>query len=152
FARVPARLTRRVASAPGREDYVQARLETRDGELWAEPVFGKSNLIFTMVKADGMIHVPLDRSGIEAGDLAGGRLFCWLTRGASTWRTWGWRMLGPVMPRPSAKRALGRGRPRRCRSLRRWVVSPPNRCGRASPRRTTMPRPWMASPSAPPTP
>ncbi|HEY8691305.1 MAG TPA: gephyrin-like molybdotransferase Glp [Chloroflexota bacterium] len=75
YSKVQARLTRRVASAPGREDYVQARLETRDGELWAEPVFGKSNLIFTMVKASGMIHVPLDRSGIEAGELADVRLF-----------------------------------------------------------------------------
>jgi molybdopterin molybdotransferase len=75
YASVQARLTRRVASAPGREDYVQARLATRDGELWAEPVFGKSNLIFTMVKADGMIHVPLDRAGVEAGELAEVRLF-----------------------------------------------------------------------------
>ncbi|MDE3075144.1 MAG: molybdopterin molybdotransferase MoeA [Chloroflexota bacterium] len=75
YPKVSARVTRRVASAPGREDYVQARLEMRDGELWAEPVFGKSNLIFTMVRAGGMIHVPLDRSGIEAGDLAEVRLF-----------------------------------------------------------------------------
>jgi len=74
YASVRARLTRRVASGPGHEDYVQARVEERDGELWAEPVFGKSNLIFTMVKANGMIHVPLDRSGIEAGELAEIRL------------------------------------------------------------------------------
>ncbi|HEX6511324.1 MAG TPA: molybdopterin molybdenumtransferase MoeA, partial [Chloroflexota bacterium] len=73
--RVEARLTHRVASAPGREDYIQARVERRDGELWAEPVFGKSNLIFTTVKADGMIHVPLDRSGLETGELAEVRLF-----------------------------------------------------------------------------
>jgi len=75
FRQVSARLTRRVASAPGLEAYVQARLEQREGELWAEPLFGKSNLIFTMVHADGMIHVPLDRSGIEAGELADVRLF-----------------------------------------------------------------------------
>ena len=75
YSKVQARLTHRVASAPGREDYVQARLETRDDKLWAEPVFGKSNLIFTMVKAAGMIHVPLDRSGIEVGELAEVRLF-----------------------------------------------------------------------------
>lgn len=75
YSHVAARLTHRVASAPGREDYVQARLEVRDGELWAEPVFGKSNLIFTMVKASGMIHIPLDRSGIEAGETATVRLF-----------------------------------------------------------------------------
>ena len=36
--------------------------------LWAEPVFGKSNLIYTMVHADGMLHVPLDLAGLYAGD------------------------------------------------------------------------------------
>jgi molybdopterin molybdotransferase len=75
YERVRARVARRVASAPGREDYVQARVEQREGELWAEPLFGKSNLIFTMVNATGMIHVPLDRSGIEAGEWAEVRLF-----------------------------------------------------------------------------
>ncbi|MGV2437357.1 MAG UNVERIFIED_CONTAM: hypothetical protein LVT10_22700 [Anaerolineae bacterium] len=25
----------------------------------AEPVFGKSNLIFTLVRANGVIHIPL---------------------------------------------------------------------------------------------
>jgi molybdopterin molybdotransferase len=75
YRSVRARLTRRVASGPGHEDYVQARVEERDGELWADPVFGKSNLIFTMVRANGMIHVPLDRSGVEAGELAEVRLF-----------------------------------------------------------------------------
>jgi molybdopterin molybdotransferase len=72
---VRARLTRRVASGPGHEDYVPARLEERDGELWAEPVFGKSNLIFTLVRSRGLIRVPLDRSGVEAGELAEVRLF-----------------------------------------------------------------------------
>src|ERR1041385_3229431 len=45
---VSARLTRNVASAAGREDYIQVRLERgADGGLEAVPVFGKSNLIFT---------------------------------------------------------------------------------------------------------
>lgn len=39
---VPARLGRNVASAPGREDYFQVRLEQRPDGPWAEPVFGKS--------------------------------------------------------------------------------------------------------------
>jgi molybdopterin molybdotransferase len=73
--RVQARLTHNVASIPGREDYVQARLEVRDGELWAEPVFGKSNLIFTMVRADGLIRVPLDQAGLYAGDPVSVALF-----------------------------------------------------------------------------
>ena len=65
---VPARLTRNVASAPGREDYIQVRLERRGDELWAEPVFGKSNLIYTLVKSDGMVRIDLDRGGLSEGD------------------------------------------------------------------------------------
>lgn len=72
---VRARLAHNVASIAGREDFVQARVEPREGELWAEPVFGKSNLITTMVRADGLIHVPLDRSGLYAGDLVDVELF-----------------------------------------------------------------------------
>ncbi len=65
---VPARLSRNVASAPGREDYFQVRLAQRGEELWAEPVFGKSNLIYTLVKADGMVRVDLDKGGLTEGE------------------------------------------------------------------------------------
>jgi molybdopterin molybdotransferase len=74
-AQVQARLARNVASHTGREDFVPVRLEQRDGELWAEPVFGKSNLIYTMAHADGMLHVPLDLAGLYAGELVSVRLF-----------------------------------------------------------------------------
>ncbi len=67
--RLRARLTKNVASAAGRVDYVQVRLEERDGELWADPVFGKSNLIYTLVRADGMVKVELDQGGLAAGEL-----------------------------------------------------------------------------------
>ena len=43
------------------------RLERRAGGLWAEPVFGKSNLIYTLVKADGMVRIDLDTSGLTDG-------------------------------------------------------------------------------------
>jgi molybdopterin molybdotransferase len=65
---VTARLARNVASATGREDYIQVRLEPRgDGGLDAIPVFGKSNLIFTLIRADGMLKIPLDAGGLTAG-------------------------------------------------------------------------------------
>jgi molybdopterin molybdotransferase len=70
-----ARLTRNLASAPGREDYIQVRLERRDGELWAEPVFGKSNLIYTLVRSDGLVKIDLDKGGLSAGELVEVRLF-----------------------------------------------------------------------------
>ncbi len=62
-----ARLARNVASTTGREDYVQVRLEEREGETWAVPVFGKSNLIYTLVNADGVIQIPLDSGGMREG-------------------------------------------------------------------------------------
>jgi molybdopterin molybdotransferase len=65
---VVARLGRNVASATGREDYIQVRLERRDGALEAVPVFGKSNLIYTLIRADGMLKVPLDAGGLAAGE------------------------------------------------------------------------------------
>jgi molybdopterin molybdotransferase len=72
---VAARLGKNVASVPGREDYVQVRLERRDGELWAEPVFGKSSLIYTLVRAHGLVRIDLDRSGLSRGDRVDVRLF-----------------------------------------------------------------------------
>jgi molybdopterin molybdotransferase len=72
---VAALLARNLASAPGREDYVQVRLERRDGELWAEPVFGKSNLIYTLVRSEGLVKVDLDKGGLSQGELVEVRLF-----------------------------------------------------------------------------
>jgi len=46
--RVTARLAHNIASVPGREDYVSVKLVEREGQLWAAPVFGKSNLIYTL--------------------------------------------------------------------------------------------------------
>jgi molybdopterin molybdotransferase len=61
-----ARLTANVASIAGREDYVPCRLIEREDGLHAEPIFFKSNLIFTLVKADGLLIIPLDKTGLEA--------------------------------------------------------------------------------------
>ena len=46
---IQARLNRNLASAQGRTDYVRIRLHEKDGQLWAEPILGKSGLISTMV-------------------------------------------------------------------------------------------------------
>ena len=34
----------------------------------AHPVWGKSGLIFTLVRSDGLIHVPANSAGIYAGE------------------------------------------------------------------------------------
>lgn len=66
-SRVVARLTQNIASESGREDYIPARLgESTDGFM-ATPVFGKSNLIFTLIGADGVIKVPLNSGGLVEG-------------------------------------------------------------------------------------
>lgn len=72
---VQARLARNVASIPGREDFVPVRMQVYEGVLWADPIFGKSNLIYTMVHADGLLHVPLDRAGLYAHDTVTIRVF-----------------------------------------------------------------------------
>lgn len=57
-----------VASRPGREDYVPVHLHELDGALHAAPIFGASNLIFTLVRADALLFVPIDRSGLASGE------------------------------------------------------------------------------------
>jgi molybdopterin molybdotransferase len=64
---LPARLSLNLASQAGREDWIPVRLvETPQGRI-AEPVFGKSNLIFTLARADGLVCIPADATGLGAG-------------------------------------------------------------------------------------
>lgn len=65
---VPAVLTHNIASRSGREDTVPVRLIATAGGWQAEPIFGKSNLIFTLLNADGLVTVPLDSGGLKAGE------------------------------------------------------------------------------------
>jgi molybdopterin molybdotransferase len=70
-----AKLTQNIASESGREDYVPARLTDSPEGLLATPVFGKSNLIYTLVNADGLLKVPLNKAGLLAGEWVEVRLF-----------------------------------------------------------------------------
>lgn len=72
---VKARVAQSVPATPGREDRVAARLVERDGEIWADPIFGKSNLVFTLVRADGTFVIPLDAAGVTVGEWVQVRLF-----------------------------------------------------------------------------
>jgi methylthioribose-1-phosphate isomerase len=41
-----------------------------EGESWqADPIFGKSNLIFTLAAADGLLRIPPDATGLSAGEI-----------------------------------------------------------------------------------
>ena len=72
---VHAQLTKDIRSATGREDHVQVKLFECDDGLLADPVFGKSNLISTLVEADGVVVVSLDDGGLYAGDEVFVRLY-----------------------------------------------------------------------------
>jgi molybdopterin molybdotransferase len=71
---VQAKLTINLASSAGREDWVPVSLKNAADELFAEPIFGKSNLIFTLSRADGLLHIPSAATGINAGEAAQVRL------------------------------------------------------------------------------
>ncbi len=84
---VLARLTVNLPSQAGREDWWPVKLTTetlRHGELktpslrdsvvskaefLAEPIFGKSNLIFTLASADGLLRIHPDATGLSAGEI-----------------------------------------------------------------------------------
>lgn len=66
--RVQAKLTINLASKAGREDWVPVKLKPDGGDYSAEPIFGKSNLIFTLSRADGLLHIPSHATGFNAGD------------------------------------------------------------------------------------
>jgi molybdopterin molybdotransferase len=66
-AMTQATLAANIPSTSGRDDTVPVRLVERDGLRIAEPIFGKSNLIYTLVRANGLVHVPLNSNGLKAG-------------------------------------------------------------------------------------
>jgi molybdopterin molybdotransferase len=69
-----ARLTVNVPSQAGREDWVPVKLipsseRTVEGENWlAEPIFAKSNLIFSLAAADGLFCISPNVTGLETGE------------------------------------------------------------------------------------
>jgi molybdopterin molybdotransferase len=83
---VRARLAVNLSSQAGREDWwpvkltpqAQAHVEVQtprpgvavgsEARFIAEPVFGKSNLIFTLAAADGLLRIDPDATGISAGE------------------------------------------------------------------------------------
>jgi molybdopterin molybdotransferase len=65
---VEARLTINVPSQAGREDWIPVRLAWNEKGWQAEPVYGRSNLIFTLVGADGLVCIPPSTTGLAVGE------------------------------------------------------------------------------------
>jgi molybdopterin molybdotransferase len=74
-ATLAARLSRNLAGAGGREDYVRVRLRLEGETLWADPVLGPSGLLSPMVKSDGLVMIPLGVEGLNRGETVTVRLF-----------------------------------------------------------------------------
>ncbi|MCH8340325.1 MAG: molybdopterin molybdotransferase MoeA [Chloroflexi bacterium] len=72
---ISASLQTNVSSVAGREDWLPCRLIVTSDGLEAEPVFGRSNLIFTLVRADGLVRIPAASTGLDAGEEVEVRLF-----------------------------------------------------------------------------
>ena len=75
---VSAKLTVNLSSSAGREDWISIKLIPSpvggrgaggEGKYLAEPIFGKSNLIFTLVAADGLLKIPPDATGLSVGEI-----------------------------------------------------------------------------------
>jgi molybdopterin molybdotransferase len=66
-AQVEAILSRNIESASGREDYIRVKLTQQGERLLAEPIFGKSGLISTLVEADGLIRIDINAEGVYEG-------------------------------------------------------------------------------------
>ncbi|MDQ0154368.1 molybdopterin molybdotransferase MoeA [Robertmurraya andreesenii] len=63
-----AKVTKNIPSSPGRTDYIRVRLFEEDNEWYAEPILGKSGLISTLVKSEGMIEIASESEGVHKGD------------------------------------------------------------------------------------
>ena len=70
-----ATLAADIPSESGREDYIPVTLADSNGTLQADPVFGKSNLIYTLINSDGLVRVPPDSGGLYAGEEVCVRLY-----------------------------------------------------------------------------
>jgi len=74
-ATILARLNVNLPSQAGREDWwpvklISAPMGGGQGEgIYAEPIFGKSNLIFTLAAADGLLRIHADATGLSAGEM-----------------------------------------------------------------------------------
>jgi molybdopterin molybdotransferase len=65
--KVTAKLSRNIESASGRDDFIRVKLIRKDGVWIAEPIFGKSGLISTLVEADGLLRIDRNTEGLYQG-------------------------------------------------------------------------------------
>jgi len=52
-----------------RSDWIPVKLEKKADSVVAVPIFYKSNLIFSLVRADGLLHIDADQTGLATGEV-----------------------------------------------------------------------------------
>jgi molybdopterin molybdotransferase len=68
--RIKAVLASSFHSTIGLEEYVRVRIEEIvEGSYGVHPIFGKSGMLSTMVKANGILQVPMNVEGLSKGDV-----------------------------------------------------------------------------------
>jgi molybdopterin molybdotransferase len=60
-------LSKNIHSAPGRRDYIRVKVIKNDDGVFIDPILGKSGLITTMTKAEGLLIIPEDINGYQKG-------------------------------------------------------------------------------------
>lgn len=70
-----AKMKTNIASAPGKETYVLAKLSEENGHWTAEPIHGKSGLITSLSQADGYIVVDKNCEGVRKDEIVKIRQF-----------------------------------------------------------------------------
>lgn len=65
---IRAILTKNIPSSGGRTDFIRVKIMEDRGRYLAEPVFGKSGLITTLVHASGIVVIPEERLGVAEGE------------------------------------------------------------------------------------
>lgn len=66
-----------ISSSSGREDWVPVKLTKTNlgNQVAIEPIFYKSNLIFSIIKADGFVRIAPDVTGLSAGSVVDAIIF-----------------------------------------------------------------------------
>jgi len=64
---VKAKLTRKIVSSLKYEEFIRVKLGLIDGQLTAIPLSGGAGVITSFVKADGLLRIPQNTEGLEAG-------------------------------------------------------------------------------------
>jgi molybdopterin molybdotransferase len=73
--RLTARLSLNIPSLAGREDWIPVTLSEDSKGFQADPIFFKSNLIFNLSGADGLLYIPAAATGVAAGEMVEVHLF-----------------------------------------------------------------------------